>query len=72
VPKGLTLQVRGGNGFVRLHTETPSKIDFISYVANVKDAIECGPVKPELMVVITYRRASDPSFLGEPLVVEFR
>jgi len=70
--KGMTLQVRVGNGFVRLHTETPSKVDFVSYATNVKDEIACGPVKPELKVVIIYKRGSDPSVLGEPLVVEFR
>jgi hypothetical protein len=44
----------------------------VSYAANVKDLIACGPVKPELKVVIIYKRGSDPSVLGEPLVVEFR
>ena len=70
--RGLTLEVRLGNGVVRLHTETPSNIDFVRYVSTVKDSIACGPVKPEPNVVITYRPVSDPAFLGEPLVVEFR
>jgi tetratricopeptide (TPR) repeat protein len=69
--RGMTLQVRVGNGFVRLHTEDSSKVDFVSYAPNVKD-LACGPVKPELKVVITYKRGNDPSVLGEPLVVEFR
>jgi len=70
--KGMDLQVRVGNGIVRLHTETPSSIDFVSYVTEVKDSIGCGPVKPERHVVITYKRSTDPAFLGIPLIVEFK
>jgi len=69
---GMTLQVRVGNSSVLLHTDNPSKIDFVSNVSSVKDSIGCGPVKPELKVLITYKRGGDPNFLGEPLVVEFR
>jgi hypothetical protein len=69
--RGLTLHVRIGNGNVRLHTADPSKVEFTSYVTSVTEGIECGPVKPELRVLITYRRSNDPSILGEPLLVEF-
>jgi tetratricopeptide (TPR) repeat protein len=70
--KGMSLLVRVGSGTVQLHTDTPSQIDFVSYVTSVKEEIACGPVKPELHVVITYKRSTDPAFLGEPVVVEFR
>jgi tetratricopeptide (TPR) repeat protein len=69
---GMNLHVRVGNGSVQLHTNTPSQIDFVSYVTSVKGEIGCGPVKPELHVIITYKRSADPAFLGEPLIVEFR
>lgn len=69
--KGLTLRVRVGNGTVELHSDSPSKIEFTSFVSGVTDTIPCGPLKPELPVVIIYKRASDPRFLGEPLQVNF-
>jgi hypothetical protein len=69
--RGVTLRIRVGNGHFELHADEPSRIEFTSYAANVSNAIACGPVSPELPVRITYRRGSDPRFLGEPLVVEF-
>jgi len=69
---GMTLSVRLDNRIVKLHAENPSKIDFVSYTNSVKGGIGCGPVNPELHVVVVYRRSTDPAFLGEPLAVEFR
>ena len=69
--KGLTLRVRVGNGNVELHTDTPSQIELMSYVSAVTDRIPCGSIKPELPVVIIYKRGTDPRFLGEPLRIDF-
>jgi hypothetical protein len=69
--RGLTLSVRVGNAILKLHTETPSKVEFSSFVADVKDHVPCGPVKPERAVAITYKRSQDQAYLGEPLLVEF-
>jgi tetratricopeptide (TPR) repeat protein len=69
--RGLTLRVRVGNGHVELHTNTPEKLEFMSYVAGVSDSIVCGTLKPELPVVIVYRSGREPRFLGEPIRVDF-
>ena len=65
------MRVRVGNGIVELHTNTPEKVEFMSSVATVKDLIACGVQKPEPAVVITYKRSTDPRFLGEPFHVDF-
>jgi tetratricopeptide (TPR) repeat protein len=69
--KGATLRLRVGNDVVELHTDTPSQIEFRSYVSSVADSIPCGMVNPEPRVRITYRRAVNPRFLGEPMLIEF-
>lgn len=69
--RGLTLRVRVNNQSVELHTDMPSKIEFVSYLATVSDSVGCGPVKPDIPVAIVYRRTEDTRFLGEPLRVEF-
>lgn len=69
--RGLTMRVRVGNGTVELHSDNPSKIEFTSFVRGVSDSIPCGTVKPELPVVIIYKRSSDPRFLGESVQVNF-
>jgi predicted Zn-dependent protease len=69
--KGMTLRVRVGNGNVELHSDDPSKIEFISYSKTVSDFIACGPVKTELPVLIIYKAGGDARFLGIPLRVEF-
>jgi tetratricopeptide (TPR) repeat protein len=69
--KGMTLRVRVGNGTVELHTDDPSKIEFISYSKSVTDFVACGALKSEVPVLIIYRAGGDPRFLGTPLRVEF-
>jgi tetratricopeptide (TPR) repeat protein len=69
--KGMTLRVRVGNGNVELHSDDPSKIEFISFSKSVSDFIACGPVKTEVPVLIIYRAGGDARFLGTPLRVEF-
>jgi tetratricopeptide (TPR) repeat protein len=68
---GMTLRVRVGNGNVELHSDDPSKIEFISYSKTVSDFIACGPLKTEVSVLIIYRTGGDARFLGVPLRVEF-
>jgi hypothetical protein len=65
------LHVIAENRTVDLHTDDPSKIEFVSYTTRVSDSIACGPVNPELAVVIFYRAGGKPQFLGEPIRIEF-
>jgi hypothetical protein len=69
--RGLTLQLRVESGFVELHSDRPSRVEFMSQVSTVKDSIGCGPIQPAVRVVITYARTANPRYLGEPLKVEF-
>ena len=69
--RGVTLQLRVGNGTVRLHTDDPQAIEFNSNIAAVKDSVACGPLNPEVAVVVNYRRTGDPQYLGEPTHVTF-
>ena len=66
---GLTLRVRSDKGTADFHSSEPSKIQFLSYTADVSDNIACGARNPGTPVSITYRPAA--SGPGEPLVVEF-
>jgi hypothetical protein len=68
---GLTIRLRVGNTAVELHTDTPSKVEFMSYVSTITDTFACGPIKPEVPVAVVYRRNTDRRFLGEPLRVDF-
>jgi hypothetical protein len=69
---GVTLELRTERGVVRLHSDTPEKIQFVAYVATSTNAISCGPVQPEAYVSVVYQRTDDPTWLGEPTVVELR
>lgn len=68
---GMTLHVRVDNNLVDLHTDDPSKIEFVSFTTNVSDSITCGSLTPALSATIVYRPGSDSRFLGEPVRVEF-
>ena len=70
--KGMTLHVRTARGIVLLHSDMPSRVNFVSYVSTLKSSIVCGAVMPELHVIVVYQRTTDPAYLGDPLVVEFR
>jgi tetratricopeptide (TPR) repeat protein len=70
--KGVTLNLRTDKGMAQLHTDTPEKIQFISYIASLQGPISCGRVDPERHVVVAYRRSGVPGWLGEPILVEFR
>jgi tetratricopeptide (TPR) repeat protein len=66
---GLTLRVRSDKGTADFHSSEPSKIQFLSYTADVSDNIACGPRNPGTPVSITYQPVAGGP--GEPLVVEF-
>ncbi len=69
---GLTLTVKSGSDTLKLHSDTPDKIQFVSYVASVNAALACGPASGQgIPVVITYRPTPGGSAQGEPLMVEF-
>jgi tetratricopeptide (TPR) repeat protein len=69
---GITLELRTDRGLVQLHSDTPDKIKFVTFVASSSDSISCGPLQPEAYVSIVYRLTDNPAWLGEPSVVEFR
>jgi len=69
--RGLTLRVRAGNGVVELHSDDPSKIEFVSYTTAVSNTFTCGALTSPLPVTILYRRSPNPRYLGEPLRIEF-
>jgi len=69
---GLTLTVKSASETLKLHSDTPEKIQFVSYVPAVSTSISCGPVPGQgLPVIVTYRLTPDGSAAGEPIVVEF-
>jgi len=68
---GLTLRLRVGNGNMELHSDDPSKIEFISFTNAVSDSFECGTLKSPMPVLVVYRRGGDPRYLGIPVRVEF-
>jgi len=68
---GLTLRLRVGNGIVDLHSDDPSKIEFISFTNAVSDSFACGPLKSPMPVLVVYRRGGDARYLGIPVRVEF-
>jgi hypothetical protein len=69
---GLTLTVKSATETVKLHSDAPDKIQFVSYVPSVSTSIACGPAPGQgIPVVITYRPTPGAAELGEPVVVEF-
>ncbi len=69
---GLTLTVKSATDTVKLHSDAPDKIQFVSYVSSVSTSIACGPAPGQgVPVVITYRPTPGTGMLGEPVVVEF-
>jgi hypothetical protein len=69
---GMSLWISSGGQVVRLHTDEPSKLEFVSYTAGVTDSIACGPTAPPgIPVVVTYKAQNSGDFQGVPQVVEF-
>jgi tetratricopeptide (TPR) repeat protein len=70
--QGMTLRVRIANNVnVELHSDDPSKIEFVSYSAAVSGSFTCGQFKSDTPVLIVYGDSSNSRYLGEPLRVEF-
>jgi tetratricopeptide (TPR) repeat protein len=70
--QGITLRVRIANNVnVELHSDDPSKIEFVSYSASVSGSFTCGQFKTDTPVLIVYRDSTNSRYLGEPLRVEF-
>ena len=68
----MTLTVKTTAGEVKLHSDNPGDIQFVSYTSSISTDIQCGPAKaPGISVTITYKPISSPDSLGEPLLVEF-
>jgi hypothetical protein len=68
----MMLRVRiANNANVERLSDDPSKIEFVSYSAAVSGSFTCGQFKTDTPVLILYRDASNPRYLGEPLRVEF-
>jgi len=69
--KGITLHLRTDSGPVLFHTDTPDRLNFVSYSVKAPKELGCGPIAPEQHVVIVYRPGTDQTVRGEPLAVEF-
>jgi hypothetical protein len=66
--------VKAGDRVLRLHAASIERVDFVSYVPSLAGAqLGCGIRKPENLVYVTFRRASDPKskFDGELIAVDF-
>lgn len=67
---GLTVVVDVGGKTVRLHSNTPDKIEFVTLSDAVGRSISCGPI-PSLPVTIIFRPDNSGTTLGEPIRIEF-
>jgi hypothetical protein len=68
---GMNLHVQTEQGMVVLHSDMPSRINFVSYLSTPRGPVVCGAVTPAVHVIVVYRRTTDPAYLGDPLAVEF-
>ncbi len=70
--QGVTMTIKSDSGTITLHSDTPEKISFVSFVPGASTEIACGPARGGgIPVVVTYRPAADGHHAGEPLEVEF-
>jgi hypothetical protein len=70
----VVFNVRVGDRTLRLHAVSFARVEFMSYVQNMAGAsLGCGLRKPENLVYVTFRRATEPKpkFDGELLAVDF-
>ena len=68
---GMNLHVQTTQGVVVLHSDMPSRIDFVSYLPTPRGPVVCGAVLPPVHVIVVYRPTTEPPFIGDPLAVEF-
>lgn len=71
--KGITLTVKAGDRTLKLNTNRPDRVQFLSFVTDISAELNCGPLNPARHVVVTYRGSTDAKsgFDGEPIAVEF-
>ena len=67
---GLTVILDADGKTVRLHSNNPDKIEFITFSDAVRTSISCGPA-PSLPVTIIFRPDSSGKTQGEPIRIEF-
>ncbi|MCA1642302.1 MAG: tetratricopeptide repeat protein [Acidobacteria bacterium] len=70
----VVFNVRVGDRTLRLRAASFERVEFMSYVPTMAGAaLECGLRKPENLVYVTFRRATEPKpkFDGELLAVDF-
>jgi hypothetical protein len=70
----VVFNVRVGDRVLRLRAESFERVEFMSYVPSMSGApLGCGVRKPENLVYVTFRRATEPKpkFDGELLAVDF-
>jgi tetratricopeptide (TPR) repeat protein len=68
--RGLTVVLESDGRTVRLHTDTPDKIEFLRHTEAVSTTISCGP-SAKVPVSVTYRPGTSAGVPGEPIRVEF-
>ena len=69
---GVTMTIKSDTGSVILHTASPDRIAFVTFVANGSTSIACGiPPGGGVRVTVTYRPTPGGTSAGEPLEVEF-
>jgi tetratricopeptide (TPR) repeat protein len=70
----VVFNVKAGERVLRLHAAAIERVQFVSYVPSLAGAqLGCGVRKPENLVYVTFRRATDPKskFDGELIAVDF-
>jgi tetratricopeptide (TPR) repeat protein len=68
--RGLTVVLEAADRTVRLHTNTPDKIEFLRHTETVSTKIACGAFA-KVPISVTYRPGTSAEMLGEPIRVEF-
>ena len=70
--EGLTLTVEADSGTYLFHTDSPERVEFATFSADVGSEVSCGPLDPPAPVVITFQAAPEGGeFAGVPNKVEF-
>ena len=72
--QGMTLIVKEGDRIVKLQTNTPERLRFITHQHDPSSSITCGKIDPAKPVIVTYRKSTggDSLYEGEPIALEFK
>jgi tetratricopeptide (TPR) repeat protein len=71
---GVLLTVLVGDRKLKLHSNSLRRIIFLTYVAQIKGELTCGPRAPATPALVTYRpahEAASANFDGEAIAIEF-